>query len=130
ELLFAGLSGTSSPFLYKLFFTCADLGTIALLLLLMGGVSRYADAAWYAWNPLVVYSFAGAAHFDSLMILPMTAGILLLTRFEAETDSRRKWWLALAASAAFGIAISIKLAPAFLLLCCAFALGYRAITLA
>ena len=92
--------------------------------------SRYANAAWYAWNPLVVYSFAGAAHFDSLMILPMIAGILLLTRFETETDSRRKWWLALAASAAFGIAISIKLVPAFLLLCCVFALGYRAITLA
>ena len=64
------------------------------------------------------------------MILPMVAGILLLTRFETETDSRRKWWLALAASAAFGIAISIKLVPAFLLLCCVFALGFRAITLA
>src|SRR5437588_9842289 len=122
ELLFAALSGTSTPFLYKLLFTCADLGTIALLLLLVGGGSRYADAAWYAWNPLVVYSFAGAAHFDSLMILPMVAGLLSLTRFERETESRRKWWLALAASAAFGIAISLKLVPAFLLLCCVFAL--------
>jgi Dolichyl-phosphate-mannose-protein mannosyltransferase len=129
ELLFAGLSGTSSPFLYKLLFTCADLGTIALLLLLVGGASRYADAAWYAWNPLVVYSFAGAAHFDSLMILPMTAGILLLTRFEAATGSRRKWCLALAASAAFGVAISVKLVPALLLLPCVFALGFRAVTL-
>ena len=55
---------------------------------------------------------------------------MLLARFENETDSRRKWWLALAASAAFGIAISVKLVPAFLLLCCVFALGYRAITLA
>ena len=130
ELLFAGLSGISDrPLLYKLLFTGADLGTIAVLLLLLGGTSRYANAAWYAWNPLIVYTFAGAAHFDSLMILPMTAGILLLTRFEAATDSRRKWFLALAASAAFGIAISVKLVPVLLLLTCVFALGVRAITL-
>lgn len=131
ELLFAGLSGISDrPLLYKLLFTGADLGTIAVLLLLLGGASRYTNAAWYAWNPLVVYSFAGAAHFDSLMILPMTAGILFLTRFETEADSRRKWLLALAASVAFGIAISIKLVPALLLLACVFALRFRAITLA
>jgi alpha-1,6-mannosyltransferase len=130
ELLFAGLSGVSDrPLLYKLLFAAADLGAIALLARLIGGTARYADAAWYAWNPLVVYSFAGAAHFDSVMILPMMAGILFLTQFESETASRRKWWLALAASAAFGIAISVKLVPALLLLCCVFALGYRAITL-
>ena len=130
ELLFAGLSRVSdSPLLYKLLFTAADIATIAVLLRLLGGASRYANAAWYAWNPLVVYSFAGAAHFDSLMILPMTAGILFLTRVEAETESRRKWWLALAASAAFGIAISIKLVPVLLLLCCVFALRLRAIAL-
>ncbi len=149
ELLFAGLSRISdSPLLYKLLFAAADIATIAVLLRLFrrahatsraplgdspngaASSSRYANAAWYAWNPLVVYSFAGAAHFDSLMILPMVAGILWLTQFERETDSPRKWWLALAASAAFGIAISIKLVPAFLLICCVFALGYRAITLA
>jgi alpha-1,6-mannosyltransferase len=144
ELLFAGLSRISdSPLLYKLLFASADIATIAVLLRLLrppvaavydrrpaADTSPYTNAAWYAWNPLVVYSFAGAAHFDSLMVLPMLAGILFLTRFEIETDSRRKWWLALAASALFGLAISIKLVPAFLLLCCVFALGYRAITLA
>ena len=131
ELLFAGLSAVSDrPLLYKLFFAAADLGVVVLLLRLIGGTARYANAAWYAWNPLVVYSFAGAAHFDSVMILLMVAGILFLTRFESETASRRKWWLALAAAAAFGVAISVKLVPALLLLCCVFALGYRAITLA
>lgn len=143
ELLFAALSRVSdSPLLYKLLFAGADLATIALLLRLpdrrplpAGGhrpplQQPYANAAWYAWNPLVVYSFAGSAHFDSLMILPMMAGILFLTRFQNETGSGRKWGLALAASTAFGIAISIKLVPALLLLCCVFALGYRAVTLA
>src|SRR5436190_11320413 len=151
ELLFAGLSRISdSPLLYKLLFAGADIATIAVLLRLLRGAhapsrapfgaspnglsassseSRYANAAWYAWNPLVVYSFAGAAHFDSLMILPMIAGILLLTRFEAATDSRKKSCLALAASAAFGVAISVKLVPALLLLSCVFALGFRAVTL-
>jgi hypothetical protein len=144
ELIFRGLSRISdSPYLYKLLFAAADIAAIALLLRLFrrpvaavydrrssDDQSSYANAAWYAWNPLVVYSFAGSAHFDSLMLLPMIAGILFLVRVEAETDSRRKWWLALAAATAFGLAISIKLVPALLLLCCVFALGYRAITLA
>jgi len=144
ELIFRGLSRISdSPYLYKLLFAAADIAAIALLLRLLrpavaavydrrSSVNQpdYANAAWYAWNPLVVYSFAGSAHFDSLMLLPMIAGILFLVRVETEADSRRKWWLALAAATAFGLAISIKLVPALLLLCCVFALGYRAITLA
>jgi hypothetical protein len=130
ELIFRAVSGISdSPLFYKLLFVAADLATVGVLLRLLGGPARYANAAWYAWNPLVVYSFAGAAHFDSLMILPMTAGILFLTRFESETDSRRKWLLALAVSACFGAAISVKLVPVLLLLVCVFALRLRAITL-
>jgi alpha-1,6-mannosyltransferase len=130
ELIFSGLSRISdNPLFYKLLFSAADLVAIALLLRLFGDAARYVNAAWYAWNPLVVYCFAGAAQFDSLMILPLIAGILFLSRIETEPDSRRKWWLALAASAAFGIAISINLVPALLLLVCAFALRARAITL-
>ena len=63
------------------------------------------------------------------MILPLMAGVLFLTRFETATESRQKWFLALAASTAFGIGISIKLVPVFLLGSCVFALGWRAITL-
>ncbi len=131
ELLFAGLSRVAdSPLLYKLLFAAADLATAAVLLRLLRGKNRYAMAAWYAWNPLVAYSFAGAAHFDSLMLLPMVAGILLLVRFEDATDARRKWLLATAVAALFGLAISIKLIPLLLLPLCFFALRTRAVTLA
>src|SRR4051812_24381437 len=83
ELLFAGLSRiTNSPLLYKLLFAAADLGVVAVLLLLIPGPWRFATAAWYAWNPLVIYSFAGSAHFDSLMILPMIGGIYFLVRHQ------------------------------------------------
>jgi hypothetical protein len=130
EIIFAGMIRISDSVLfYKLIFLAADLATIGVLLRLSGGALRYANAAWYAWNPLVVYSFTGAAHFDSLMILPLTAGVLFLTRFETATESRQKWFLALAASTAFGIAISVKLVPILLLGSCLFALGWRAITL-
>ncbi|CAN5721819.1 hypothetical protein BH20VER1_BH20VER1_26080 [soil metagenome] len=89
ELIFATLTRISdSPLLYKLLFTGADLATAALLLLLIHGPARYAAAACYAWNPLVVYCFAGAAHFDSLMILPMMAAILLLTKVEPRRSRR------------------------------------------
>ncbi|CAN5491039.1 DUF2029 domain-containing protein [soil metagenome] len=127
ELLFAGLSRISdSPLLYKLILSLADLATLALLIQLVGSASRYARAAWYAWNPLIVYSFAGAAHFDSLMIMPMVAGVLLLTRYESAAQRRDKWLIALGAAALFGAAISLKLIPLILLPLCLIALRSRA----
>src|SRR4029078_13282561 len=66
ELPFKCLTRISDrPLFYKLLFAAADLATIGVLLSLIGGRSRYSEAAWYAWNPLVVYSFAGAARFAS-----------------------------------------------------------------
>ena len=131
ELIFAGLSRLSaSAIVYKLLFAAADLAAIALLLLLIGGSKRHADAAWYAWNPLVVYSFAGAAHFDSLMILPMLAGILCFVRSRSASDSGARWGWAVLGAAAMGAAISIKLVPVLLLPVCVFALGRRAWALA
>jgi hypothetical protein len=131
ELIFAGLSRcAASPLFYKLLFAAADLGAIAVLLRLIGGRARHADAAWYAWNPLVIYSFAGAAHFDSLMILPMLAGILCFVRSRAATDSAGQWRWAVLGAIALGAAISIKLVPVLLLPVCVFALGRRAWALA
>src|SRR5207253_1604336 len=56
ELLFAALSRLGAgPLAYKLLFAAADLAAVAVLLRLIGGATRFADAVWYAWNPLVVY---------------------------------------------------------------------------
>ena len=152
QMLFAAFTGISDhPIFYKLIFTLADLATVLVLLRLLRLEGRafatrhvstvgmpssqelapplYLAAAWYAWNPLVVYSFTGAAHFDSLMLLPMVASILFVARSESETNPRRKWLLAVAASCVLGIAISIKLIPVLLILLFAFALRKRAIVL-
>jgi alpha-1,6-mannosyltransferase len=130
ELLFKFLSSiTDRPLFYKILFAIADLLVAALLLRLIGGENRYRDAAWYAWNPLVVYSFAGAAHFDSLMILAMVGGIVALVRSTTENESGNKWLWAVAAAVPFGIAISFNLVAASLLVLCAVALRWRAIVL-
>ena len=131
ELLFKVLSAiTDRPLFYKIIFAIADLAVAALLLRLIGGESRYRDASWYAWNPLVVYSFAGAAHFDSLMILSMVGGILALVRSTTQTESEAKWLWAVLAALLFGIAISLNLVAGSLVLLCVFALRWRAIALA
>ena len=68
QWVFAGLALLGNAlWLYKGLFALADLAGVAILRRLAG--SR--RAAWYAWNPLAVYVFAGAAHFDSLMILAL-----------------------------------------------------------
>lgn len=82
ELIFRGLAALAeSPMLFKSCFLAADLGVIVLL----GGLVRHyrmdtGRVWWYAWNPLVVYSFAGGGHFDSLMIVSLAAALLLLLK--------------------------------------------------
>ena len=126
ELVFRGLSAISeNPLFYKLVFAVADLGCVAVLLWLIGRPCSYARAAWYAWNPLVVYSFAGSAHFDSLMILPMLAGVCFLVRMEGAETAGRRTLCAVVTAVLFGTAISIKLIPILLMPLCAFALRWR-----
>ena len=130
ELIFRALSAVAAgKLIYKLLFAAADLGTGAILLRLVGGGERYRDAAWYAWNPLVIYSFAGAAHFDSLMILPMLLGILCFQQSNGASGSSEQTRWAMAGGVTMGVAISIKLVPVLLLPACVLALGKRAWTL-
>lgn len=130
ELIFKCLSRIADrPIFYKIIFAIVDLGVAAALLKLISGEERYRIAAWYAWNPLVVYSFAGAAHFDSVMIVELIAAILALVRSTTETDLIRRWLWAIFAALLLGVAISLNAAVASLLLIFAFALRWRAIAL-
>ncbi len=55
-----------SVLLFKLAFTAADVAVCAMLWRRFGP-----QAILYAWNPLVIYSFAGGGHYDSWFVLPL-----------------------------------------------------------
>ncbi len=111
ELIFAGIAAISPTVLaFKLFFIAADLATLWILVQLCVG-GRH-DAAWYAWNPAVIYAFAGGAHYDSLLLLSMSAGLWVLVR--AGRKPGFTWSESLASAGMLGMAISIKVVPIFL----------------
>jgi len=124
EVLFRAIPATGSALLGKIFFGAADLLALALLLRLVGKQT----AAWFAWNPLVAYSFCGAAHFDSLVLLALVALIFFLERFEETARSR--WKFALGATVALGIAIALRPVCIVLLIPSLFALRRSFIALA
>lgn len=70
------LLATLSPnlYLFKLAFTLADL----LICWLLSRRFGFAQSALYAWNPMIIYTFAGGAHFDSWFILPLVAAWLVV----------------------------------------------------
>ena len=85
----------------KSFKALALIGDLATLLLLFALLRQNSAplrwAGFYAFNPVVLISFAAEAHFDSLMVAALLAAIL------AASKERKSAWLWL------GIAIQIKL---------------------
>jgi glycosyltransferase involved in cell wall biosynthesis len=70
QLGFRGLASISpSVYLFKSSFAIADL----LICWLLTKKFTYLETTFYAWNPLVIYSFAGGGHYDSWFILPLVA---------------------------------------------------------
>lgn len=63
-----------SLYLFKLAFVAADLAVCGLLYRRFGSLS----ATLYAWNPMIIYSFAGGAHYDSWFILSLVAAWFVL----------------------------------------------------
>lgn len=63
------LLATLSPnlYLFKVAFIVPDLWVCWLLSRRFGN----AASALYAWNPMIIYTFAGGAHYDSWFILPL-----------------------------------------------------------
>ncbi len=133
EVFFAVMArGGDSVLGYKLLFAAADLGVAAILRRMLVSEGRSPEeAAWYAWNPLAVYVSAGAAHFDSLMVLTMMAAILCLDRLTARYTRERTvsvWRVPLvgwAGAGLLGAAVALKAAPVVLLPVWFCAVGWR-----
>ena len=65
-----------SVLLFKAVFAAADLVVCWLLSRRFG----YRATLLYAWNPLVIYSFAGGGHYDSWFVLPLVLAWLWFDR--------------------------------------------------
>ncbi len=109
----------------KLLYAAADLATMFLVgRLFREQRGRLLGLALYGWNPLLIVMFAGHAHFDSLMLLPLVGAVVLTQKFLHCHEGRmRSPRLAMAIGALLGLAISIKALPVALLPVFALALG-------
>jgi Glycosyl transferase family 2 len=108
QLFFRLLAACSLDFFgFKLVFVALDLGVCYLLARTFG----FARASWYAWNPMILYCFAGAGHFDVLIVFFLVLAWLV--------DRRKIRWGNSGWTAFFlGLSIAIKYStlPVFLLL--------------
>ncbi len=94
QLGFWGLTFISpSVWVFKASFVLADLAICWQLSRRWG----YTQTLIYAWNPLIIYSFAGGGHYDSWFILPLVLGWLA---FEQHQWRKSAFWL--------GISLAIK----------------------
>ncbi len=82
---------------FKLFFILIDLLICALL------TKRFplARTILYAWNPLIIYSFAGGGHYDSCFILMIVAGWFF---YESSSSS----WTPILAAICLGCSVALK----------------------
>ena len=124
EILFRAVPMSESALLYKVIFATADLLAVTVLLSLVD----LRTAAWFAWNPLVAYSFAGAGHFDSIILLAIVVLLAALKWFEKSENTKSRWSHAIGAAVALGLAISFRPILIVLLLPTALALRGYAMT--
>ncbi len=84
-----------SPLAVKGVMVFFDLGTLSLILLLLR--ERRLDVRWallYGLNPVILYSFAGQGHLDSVQVFFLTGAVYLYRR--------KRWvWMFVAAGLAF-----------------------------
>jgi hypothetical protein len=83
---------TPQVWLFKTAFIIADL----LICWLLTRRFSYWQTTLYAWNPLVIYSFAGGGHYDSWLILPLVVAWLI--------EDLKHWQRAIL----IGISVAIK----------------------
>ncbi len=94
EVSFALLAAVApTVFFFKLTFAAADLLTGWLLWRRYGGPASLV----YLWNPLVIYSFAGGGHYDSLFVLAL---VLAWLAWDSGKFTQALVWL--------GISVALK----------------------
>lgn len=107
EMLFAVAAAPKreTVFLIKLLLSMIDVGSIALVMLILRRLKMDpARAVLYAWAPLVVFEISHSGHIDGLMVFFVLAAVL----------ARLKRWN-IAAGAALGLAVATKVLPLLLL---------------
>jgi len=109
ELMFAAIGAVVyHPLAFKVVFVLADLLVLAAVLSMLRarGISE-AYAGLYAFNPVVLMSFAGEAHFDALMLAALVWAVWAF-------ESGRTRWAVVLVSIATGIKwITLPLMPFF-----------------
>ena len=104
QLGFRGLAAIApSVLLFKSAFVAADLAICACLSRRFG----YRNTLLYAWNPLVLYSFAGGGHYDSWFLLPIVVVWLWADTAEVRGSSAG-YRSQLGAAVSLGISIGVK----------------------
>lgn len=93
-----------SVVLFKSAFIVADLAICWLLT----RISSYKNVLIYAWNPLIIYSFAGGGHYDSWFILPLVVAMLLQLEITKIEQKQRQTYYILISAICLGISIAIK----------------------
>ena len=107
QLGFRSLAAIAPNFLlFKAAFVVADL----FICFLLSRQFSYLQTTLYAWNPLVIYCFAGGGHYDSWFILPLVAAGLFFARQSKATasnlsKSRWQWYLS---AILVGISVAVK----------------------
>ena len=102
QLGFWGMASISvSVLMFKLSFIGADL----LICWLLSRRFGYIKTLIYAWNPLIIYSFAGGGHYDSWFIVFLVISWLI---FELDKIKIRPAFKFLLSSFCVGISIAIK----------------------
>ncbi|MEL6902324.1 MAG: glycosyltransferase family 2 protein [Cyanobacteria bacterium J06606_4] len=93
-----------SVLLFKSAFVAADLAICGLLYRRFGAVA----SLLYAWNPMVMYSFAGGGHYDSWFLLPLVLAWLWWERASDGSSLGDRWPAQLGAALAVGVSIAVK----------------------
>ena len=109
ELIFGSIAKIAyHPMALKGLFVLADLLTLGgVLVLLRRRGTALAYAGFYAFNPVILLSFAGEGHFDSLMVATLVWAVVAY-------DAGRFKWAVVLASLATGVKwITLPLIPFF-----------------